>query len=263
MARKRQRRNRDNAGDRQPAGSSWAPDHPELAKLLAEAEVVGCRPIMWGSNGTFLLSLDGRDAGQSHAVYKPRRGESPLWDFPRGTLYRREMATFLVSECLGWSLVPPTVIRDGPYGVGSVQLFIEHDPDEYFVPPVRRDREAAAQIALLDVILNNADRKTEHCLRDLDGRMWAIDHGLTFHTDPKLRTVIWDFAGDVVPDEMLADLERLCQALEPCGALHTQLRGLVSQAEADGVLQRLRRILHAGVYPDPGAYRRAVPWGAW
>jgi hypothetical protein len=218
---------------------------------------------MWGSNGTFLVTLDGRDDGHSHAVYKPRRGESPLWDFPRGTLYRREMATYLVSEALGWCIVPATVVRDGPYGVGSVQLFIEHDPDDYFVPPVRRDRAASAQIALLDVMLNNADRKTEHCLRGLDGRTWAIDHGLTFHTDPKLRTVIWDFAGESIADELVADLEALCRALDPCAALRPALGKLVAEVEIDGVLQRLRRLLRTGVYPDPGVYRRAIPWGAW
>jgi hypothetical protein len=218
---------------------------------------------MWGSNGTFLVTLDGEDAGQSHAIYKPRRGESPLWDFPRGTLYRREVATYLVSEGLGWSLVPPTVVRDGPYGVGSVQLFIEHNPDDYFASPVRRDREAAARIALLDVVLNNADRKTEHCLRGLDGQTWAIDHGLTFHTDPKLRTVIWEFAGQPIPGELIDDLELLCRSMDPCDTLRTHLNRLVTDAEIDAMLQRLRRLLRTAVYPDPGQHRRAMPWGGW
>src|SRR5262245_3932121 len=120
MARRRHRTQRDDLPFRQSAGSSWSVDHPDLSRLLAESDITSCRPIMWGSNSTFLLTLCAEgDAGESYAVYKPRRGEAPLWDFPRGTLYRREMATYLVSEMLGWSLVPPTVVREGPFGVGS------------------------------------------------------------------------------------------------------------------------------------------------
>jgi hypothetical protein len=235
-----------------------------LADLLNKADVIDCRPIMWGSNGTFLVTLAGGDgAGSSHAVYKPRRGETPLWDFPRGTLHRREMATYLVSESLGWALVPPTVLRDGPYGTGSMQLFIEHDPQEYFTSPVERDREAAEQIALLDFVLNNADRKAEHCIRDFEGRTWAIDHGLTFHIEPKLRTVIWDFAGEPIPAELLDDLRALCQSLSQRGLLHTALKELLDDRELEALLHRLGYLLRSRKHPDPGAHRRAVPWGGW
>jgi hypothetical protein len=219
---------------------------------------------MWGSNGTFLVTLDGGlELGQSHAVYKPKRGEAPLWDFPRGSLHRRELATYLVSESVGWSLVPPTVVRDGPYGVGSVQLFIEHDPNGYFVSPAGRDREAAEQIALLDIILNNADRKAEHCIQDLDGRTWAIDHGLTFHAEPKLRTVIWDFAGDAIPAELVEDLGSLHCALERSGALCSALRGLISQDEIGALVARVQWLVRTRTHPDPGERRRAIPWGGW
>lgn len=261
MARRRQKVERIPLPGRQPAGTSWSADRPDLAQLLASAEISACRPIMWGSNGTFLVTLCAGEAGSSYAVYKPRRGEAPLWDFPRGTLFRREVATYLVSEALGWSIVPPTVVRDGPYGVGSVQLFIEHDPEDYFTSPARRDRAAAEQIALLDVLLNNADRKSEHCLQGLDGKTWAIDHGLTFHTDPKLRTVIWDFAGEPIDAALLAALETLCAALDRRGALTPRLLQLVAQPEIDAVVRRLRLLLRARVHPDPGAHRRGMPWG--
>jgi hypothetical protein len=219
---------------------------------------------MWGSNGTFLVTLEAEgECGESHAVYKPRRGESPLWDFPHGSLYRREMATYLVSEALGWGLAPPTVVRDGPYGVGTVQLFIEHRPNDYFVRPIELDREAAERIALLDVLLNNADRKSEHCLRDLEGRVWAIDHGLTFHVDPKLRTVIWDFAGEPISPELLADLEAFALAFDPRGALYAALCRLVSEEELAAVRRRLRMLLLTRRHPDPGEHRRVIPWGSW
>jgi Phosphatidylinositol 3- and 4-kinase len=264
MARRRRRARHDRQDCRQSAGTSWSPDHPRLTELLESAEITQCRPIMWGSNGTFLVTLDsGEELGSSHAIYKPRRGETPLWDFPRGTLHRREMATYLVSEGLGWGLVPPTVLRDGPYGAGSVQIFIEHDPNEYFASPAGRDREAAEQISLLDIVLNNADRKSEHCLRDLEGRTWAIDHGLTFHVDPKLRTVIWDFAGEDIPDDLHRDLQTLCEAMDRRGVLHRALSHLVADEEIDAMLKRLAYLLRTQKHPDPGVHRRASPWGGW
>ena len=263
MARKKPRANGDGLPSRQSAGTSWSPDHPDLLHLLNGAEICGCRPIMWGSNSTFLLTLDAGEGGSSHAIYKPRRGETPLWDFPRGTLYRREMATYLVSEALGWGLVPPTVVREGPYGAGTVQLFIEHNPEEYFGAPAQRDREAAERIALLDALLNNADRKSEHCLYALDGKTWAIDHGLTFHTEPKLRTVIWEFAGEAIPAPLLADMERLRAALDPKGLLAETLQRLVAPEELQAVRGRLRALIAAAEHPDPGSRRRATPWPNW
>lgn len=264
MAGKGNRREWSGVVARQIAGTSWAPDDSRVTALLKSSPIIGCRPIMWGSNGTFLVTLDGGEgAGESHAIYKPRRGESPLWDFPRGSLYKREMGAYLVSEALGWSLVPPTVVRDGPYGQGSVQLFIEHDTEEYFRSAVRRDAATTEAISLLDVVLNNADRKNEHCLYALDGRTWAIDHGLTFHTDHKLRTVIWDFAGQTIRPALLEDLRRLRSTLHPGSTLHTELATLVCDEEITGVRQRLGRLLKSGAHPDPGPRRRVEPWAFW
>jgi ribulose bisphosphate carboxylase small subunit len=265
MARRDRQQEADGARgtSRQPAGSSWSPENPGLDALIEAAPIVECRPIPWGSNGTFLLTLDGGDEGLSHAIYKPRRGEAPLWDFPRGSLHRRELAAFLISEGAGWALIPPTVVRDGPFGAGSVQLFIEHDPEACFAPPVERDREAAEQIALLDCVLNNADRKAEHCIQDLHGRTWAIDHGLTFHVEAKLRTVIWDFAGDPIPEALAADLAELRQCLASRSQLYCRLTQLVSEAEVSALELRLSRLLRQRRHPDPGVGRRRVPYGGW
>ena len=143
-------------------------------------------------------SWDAGDGVRGLAVYKPRRGEAPLYDFPDGTLYRREFAAYVVSEAIGWHLVPPTVIRDGPYGVGTAQLFIDAQPKRnYFT--LREDRsDDLKPMAAFDVFANNADRKGAHCLLDPEDRIWGIDHGLTFNVDYKLRTVIWDFSGQPV-----------------------------------------------------------------
>jgi uncharacterized repeat protein (TIGR03843 family) len=174
---------------------------------------------------------------EEHAIYKPRRGERPLWDFPDGTLCQREVAAFLVSEVLGWHMVPPTVLRDGPHGVGSAQLYVEHDPEQnYFTFPAKY-RDQLMRIALFDHLVNNADRKGGHCLLDASGQIWAIDHGICFHTQPKLRTVIWDFAGESIPPALLKSLQNLCHRInqaEVCRVLGT----LLSRAEIDAMMRR-------------------------
>ena len=181
----------------------------EAEAFLSAAEFQDCRPLWHSSNYVFLGQLTGDDGKAGTAVYKPRRGESPLWDFPSGTLFRREAAAYRLSRLLEWDFIPPTVIRDGPQGVGSVQAFIRHDPNSHFfsqrdepplVPQLKR-------IAVFDFIANNADRKGGHCLLDDDGRIWGIDHGLCFHEEYKMRTVIWDWAEEAVPEEWLAAVE--------------------------------------------------------
>lgn len=223
-----------------------------------EMDVQGLMPD--SSNYTFLARVDdGELAGM--AVYKPRRGERPLWDFPRGTLCQREAAAYLVSETLGWSVVPPTVLRDGPdYGVGSVQLYIDADPRAHYFTLRGSDDDAFKRIAAFDLVTNNADRKGGHILQDREGRLWGIDHGICFHQEGKLRTVIWEYAGQPIPGPLVQDLTTLQTRLEDRDSeVFSALRSLLSRAEIDAFGRRVERTLRRPVFPDPGG-NRAVPW---
>jgi hypothetical protein len=243
---------------RQPGGN-WSPDDPEVLDLLARAEVEQIQLLPSGSNYVFVLSLHDAAGGRGLAVYKPRRGEAPLYDFPEGTLYRRERAAYLLSEALGWGIVPPTVVRDGPHGIGSVQLFIEHHPRaSYFTMKGTRDAELR-RIALFDVIANNADRKGGHCLEALDGRVWGIDHGLTFHAQGKLRTVIWDYAGEPVADALLAQTAPLLDRLRRGTNGLAELSDLLHPREVRALYERVERLLDTRTYPHPPPWR-PVPW---
>jgi hypothetical protein len=231
---------------------------PDIERLLSESEVEETYVWPTGSNYVFLLQLRHDDAGVTHAIYKPRKGEAPLWDFPDGTLYRRERAAYLVSRELGWNFIPPTVIRNGPHGIGSVQLFVIHNQSDY---ATMRDEapDALRRMAVFDVVANNADRKAGHCLATPDGRLWGIDHGLTFHTDYKLRTVIWDYIGEPVPESLCNDLERLYIDLRQAGSIRLQLEDLLAKDEIEVFAMRIKALLTHGVLPSPGQ-RRAIPW---
>src|SRR5512133_1484336 len=177
-----------------------------------------------GSNYTFFITLT-TQTGDMQAVYKPVRGEAPLWDFPTGSLAKREVAAYLLSEALGWHIVPPTVFRRKklPFGGGSVQQFIDHDPQEhYFNLPVEK-KELLRPVALFDCLINNADRKGSHILWAADRRVYAIDHGVCFHVEDKLRTVIWDFAAQPIPSDLLENLEQLIPNLIPGTPLFVNL----------------------------------------
>jgi uncharacterized repeat protein (TIGR03843 family) len=208
----------------------------------------------WSSNGTFLVEVACGD-DSTLAIYKPGRGERPLWDFPNG-LYRREVAAWLLSARLGWHVVPETVLRDGPLGEGSVQRFVMHDPEVHHFTLVEDEahHERLRRICAFDVIANNTDRKSGHCLLGEDGRIWAIDNGLCFHPDPKLRTVIWEFGSETVPTAVVADIERLLAAL-PAG-LDTYL----DEEELDAMAERARQLVQAGTFPIPDEYHRPYPW---
>lgn len=229
-------------------------------------EIEGLLP--WSSNYAFLVRVCEGEA-ELEAVYKPQRGERPLWDFPQGTLCLREMASYVVSEALGWHLVPPTVLRQGEHGLGTIQLFIDHDPERHYFtfegdPTFRSQLQ---RMALLDILINNADRKGGHVLvEEREGgpgqveRLWGIDHGICFHTDPKLRTVIWEFAGTPIPDRLLADLTRLGDDLaESDNPTAVELERLLSAQEMEALVARLNRLVRAGQYPSPGAGRH-YPW---
>jgi hypothetical protein len=234
-----------------------AEDVERLLTELPDLEVVGL--LQGASNYTFLAQLGPHPPSGIAVVYKPARGESPLWDFEAGTLYRREVAAYQLSKALGWPRIPPTVVREsGPHGIGALQLFVEADR-RHFLSQQAVQRDTWLQIALFDVIANNADRKSGHCLFDAEDRVWVIDHGLTFHTDPKLRTVIWDFSGEPLPPELCGDLEGALMSLEK-GTLATALDPLLRPGEVRLLKRRLRGVLApAWRFPEPTS-AWSVPW---
>ncbi|MBI4298756.1 MAG: SCO1664 family protein [Chloroflexi bacterium] len=231
-----------------------------LLELLIHGAILSSELIPWGSNYNFLLDIEGRPAVKVKAIYKPQAGESPLIDFPIGTLYKREYATYVVSKALGWPHVPPTVIREGPHGIGSIQLFIDAYPQpNYFT--LRDDHsEVFKQIAIFDILINNADRKAGHCLLGRDNKIWIIDHGLTFNQIFNLRTVIWDFCGHPVPAPLVKNLESLLKLLSIPSQLTEDLRQVLTESEIKALMRRLHLILGNPVFPNHDPFRRDVPW---
>jgi hypothetical protein len=213
------------------------------------------------SNYTFLGKVES-DSAVYPVVYKPRKGEQELWDFPVGTLARREVAAFVVSEALGWDLVPPTVYRRrrAHFGAGSLQLYIEHNPDHHYFNFSESEKQRLKPVVLFDVIANNADRKGGHVFFDADDHLWVIDHGICFSVDEKLRTVIWDFAGQPIPPVLGRDLANFAGRLENEDELRQQLTGLLRVGEINAMLHRTHRMLEAGIFPLPAADRRPYPW---
>jgi uncharacterized repeat protein (TIGR03843 family) len=226
---------------------------PRTLSLLAEGEITVKGRLPWSSNGTFLveLCLDEETGG---AVYKPLAGERPLWDYPPG-LYRREIAAYELSEALGWGLVPETMERVGPFGVGSVQRFVEADFDEHYFTLLERPEhhDALKAICTFDLLVNNGDRKAGHCLLSDGGRIWGIDHGLCLHAHPKLRTVIWDFEGQPIPADQMEDVARL--ALEP----PPRLAELIAAVEVEALAARAAALVRNPVFPAARS-ARAFPW---
>ena len=235
--------------------------------------------VMPASNATFVGEIDGL-----RVVYKPVAGERPLWDFPDGTLARREVAAYAVSEALGWDVVPPTVLRDGPAGLGMVQAWREPDPAQAavdLVPQrqlpegflhvldaydgedrpislVHEDSAPLRRMAVFDVLVNNADRKGGHVLEMADGHRYGVDHGVTFHVEHKLRTVLWGWVGDPVPEADLDEVLRLGKAL--AGALGDVLSLHLTDPEIDAAVTRCRRLAERAVMPTPRGSYPAIPW---
>jgi len=238
-------------------------DDNRLLTLLGtgELELAGLMP--WSSNYTFLGAISDVTGASVQIVYKPIRGERPLWDFPRGSLAKREVAAYVLCRGLGWDLVPPTVLRGGPHGRGSVQLFVECDQDNHFFtfrdePAFKHSLQA---LALFDIVANNADRKGGHCLRMGESCIIAIDQGLCFHMEPKLRTVIWDFASEPIPADLLSDLLRLQQEVARReNDTILQLKELLYDGEIAAMKRRLDDLIDVGCFPDPPEDRRPYPW---
>ena len=232
------------------------PARERTALASGAIDVVG--RVAWSSNAALLVTVAHED-DELLAVYKPQRGERPLWDFPDGSLCHREVAAYCVSDALGWDIVPTTVLREGPYGLGMVQRFVEHDPDDHYFTLLAHHADEFLRFAVFDVIVNNADRKGGHCLCEMTtGHVYGIDHGLTFHVAPKLRTVIWDFATETVPDALLGDVERF--RTELAGAPGAELRGLLHPVEFEAMEHRIDDLLADPRLPEPDEGYHSVPW---
>ncbi|MFF4865237.1 SCO1664 family protein [Streptomyces sp. NPDC002405] len=257
----------------------------ESAELLAQGELTVRGRIREASNAALFCTVayDGREAS---CVYKPVAGERPLWDFPDGTLAAREVAAYEVSEATGWSLVPPTVLRDGPYGEGMVQLWIEATPEAELLALldaeepgpgwkaigfaevgegrtallVHADDERLRRMAVLDAVINNADRKGGHLLPTPEGHLYGIDHGVTFNVENKLRTLLWGWAGEPLPPEVLAVLKALKDTLRDGAPLATRLAALITPAELDATRARVTALLTSGTHPEPSGEWPAIPW---
>jgi uncharacterized repeat protein (TIGR03843 family) len=285
-----------------PTGPAGSADPQEVLELLGTGELEVTGRVLGASNTTLLARATLGERSLA-CVYKPVAGEAPLWDFPDGTLAGREVAASLVSEAAGWGVVPPTVLREGEFGLGSVQAWVGPGPDEGpyvssggsrrgatgepgagvidVVPPsqvpdgwltvvqgegyrgepvslVHADDPGLARMAAFDAVANNADRKGGHVLRGLDGRVYGVDHGLTFHEDPKLRTVLWGWAGRPFPDDVVALLEATAAALD--GDLADVLSTLLTDDELLAAELRVERLLARRRFPKPPPGGRALPW---
>jgi hypothetical protein len=213
------------------------------------------------SNYTFYVSL-ATPEGDIRAVYKPVRGEAPLWDFPTGSLARREVAAYHLSEALGWHIVPPTVLRRKklPFGAGSVQQFIEYNAEKHYFNLLPGEKECLRPVALFDCLINNADRKGSHILLTTDGRIYCIDHGICFHVENKLRTVIWDFAGQPIPPELMDDLKRFTSDLLADPLFYPELSTYLRKGEIKALIARAKRLMETGKFPESDNARRQIPW---
>lgn len=226
--------------------------------LLERGSFTSYALVPRSSNYTYLVSLEGDDGASCDAIYKPGQGENPLRDFPYGSLSSRERASFLLAEALGWHFVPPTIVRDGPYGPGSVQLYVDHDPTRHYF--TLRDEYPLdfQRMFLFDWLANNADRKAGHCLLSPEDTIWGIDHGLTFHAVPKLRTVIWDFAGLPIPEQFLTDVERLGPLLDRLEGPLAEMSDLLTSPEIEALKRRQAAILARQHFLE--TYEGGVPW---
>ncbi|MFI9722477.1 SCO1664 family protein [Streptomyces sp. NPDC052396] len=261
---------------------------PQQLLTLGELTVVGRVPE--ASNAVLYCTVEYQGVSAA-CVYKPVAGERPLWDFPEGTLAQREVAAYELSEAMGWGLIPPTVLRDGPYGRGMVQLWIEvPDTEEEAAAPllalvegddpgpgwkavgyadvgedrtallVHADDERLRRLAVLDAVINNGDRKCGHLLPAADGRLYAMDHGVTFNADDKLRTLLWGWAGERLPEEALDALRRLSAELAEGRPLAARLAELITPAEIDALRARVAELLRTGVHRKPSGQWPAIPW---
>ena len=248
--------NPDASDDDSPFRSRPPLETAAAIEILRGSEIKILGQMPYSSNATFLVDLVGTNSEvRAQGIYKPERGEQPLWDFP-GSLYRREIAAFLLSDALGWGHVPPTVECDGPAGVGSLQLFVPAIFDEHYFTLLERPElhPMFKEIAAFDIVANNTDRKSGHVLLDENNEIWAIDNSLCFHQEFKVRTVIWDFTGDDLSSEVEDGLTDLLDS-----GLPDELAAMLDPFERDAVVSRARMLLTARQYPGDPTGRR-WPW---
>jgi len=232
-------------------------DDAEARTLLLDGELDLEGRLLDASNVTLIGAIR-TDTLAGECVYKPVAGERPLWDFPDGTLAGREIATYLVSEATGWRVVPPTVLREGPFGRGMVQLWQNADPSVEMTTFVRRDVPELRRMAVFDAVVNNADRKGGHIIPMADGHVYGVDHGICFSPDPKLRTLLWRWAGKPLTDEAVEVLEKLRHQL--MGDLGEQLHEHLTRREVRRTQQRVADLLRSGTHPEPSGDWPALPW---
>lgn len=259
-----------------------SPTDPAAKELITHGRLEVEGRLVDASNVTLYCGVE-LDGLSGHAVYKPVSGERPLWDFPDGTLAGREVATAMLSEASGIGHVPPTVLRDGPYGVGMVQLWVDTTDEELvdIVSPAdvpdgwrvvlraedsngdpavltHADHPGIRDLAVLDIIANNTDRKGGHVLAGADGVVYGVDHGICLHVEPKLRTVLWGWIGDPLPEDSLEKLRALPERLY--GSLGDELSDHLTAVEIVAIAERAEKLVSTGVFPEPGSDWRAVPW---
>ncbi|MGW1126755.1 SCO1664 family protein [Streptomyces sp. NPDC002526] len=274
------------APERIPPGRLTDAEH---VALLTEGTLTVLGQVRGASNAVLYCSV-AHEGAEAYCVYKPVAGEQPLWDFPDGTLAQREVAAYEVSEAMGWGLIPPTVLRDGPYGQGMCQLWIEaeepgedepgllalvedEEPGEGWKAVafaevgegktallVHADDPRLRRLAVLDAVINNGDRKGGHLLPAPGGRLYGIDHGVTFNADDKLRTLLWGWAGEPLTPEAVEVLDRLAAALEPGAPLVTRLAELITAAETEALRARVAGLRETGLHREPSGEWPAIPW---
>jgi uncharacterized repeat protein (TIGR03843 family) len=232
-------------------------DDDEALRLLRDG-VIDVEGRMLDASNVTLVGTIRAGSLTAECIYKPVAGERPLWDFPDGTLAGREISAYLVSAATGWRVVPPTVLREGPFGPGMVQLWMNGDEDVDLAAFVRRNDPALRRMAVFDAVVNNADRKGGHIIPMRDGHVYGVDHGICFSVDPKLRTLLWRWAGTPLPEEAVEVLTRLDEELR--GDLGEELHEHLTRREVRRTQQRVAELLRTGLHPEPSGDWPALPW---
>ena len=231
-----------------------------LVDAMQSGELSVTGRLVDASNATLygvIKAIDGAESDEIRVIYKPVAGERPLWDFPDGNLANREYAAFLISEIAEWNLVPTTILREGPFGPGMVQQWIDIDESVDLALIYSQDKPLLRKLALFDAVINNTDRKIGHLLPTTDGKLLGCDHGVTFHHEDKLRTVLWQWAGKALSDQERIELQKLAEEILK---EHVVLRELITETELEALLARIERLISTGIFPEPSDEWPAVPW---